>query len=200
MLRLGLKHRLKKIGIYLSILGFLIIFNYLLIFVGLSFLNNYQRLYAQLFINTQQELKEQSNQVILGEARAMVYEDARVKALEEFFIQYNSPLLPYAEKIVEVSDQYEFHYGLLPAIAMVESGLCEKIPANSHNCWGWGIYGKTVIRFVSYDEAIEKVAKGIKTQYIDQGLVNPKQIMFKYSPNNKNNWSDKINFFLNNLE
>ena len=38
-----------------------------------------------------------------------------------------------------------FDYRLLPAIAMQESTLCRSIPVDSHNCWGWGIYGDKVM-------------------------------------------------------
>ena len=82
---------------------------------------------------------------------------------------------------------------------MVESNLCKKIPENSFNCWGWGIYGKKVTRFVSYDEAIDTVARGIKRDYIDNGFVTVEQIMTKYNPTNHNNWLGGVNFFLNTL-
>ena len=55
---------------------------------------------------------------------------------------------------------------------MQESNLCRRlIPENSYNCWGGGIYGTTVTRFDSYDDAIETVGKGLKKTYIDKGLV-----------------------------
>src|SRR3990167_6961398 len=97
--------------------------------------------------------------------------DARSANLKVFFRKHNSSLYDYADKIVEVSDKYQFDYRLLPAIAMQESNLCRVIPDDSHNCWGWGIYGTTVTKFDSYNEAIETVGKGIKENYIDQGLV-----------------------------
>lgn len=126
--------------------------------------------------------------------------DARAINLKIFFRKHNSDLYNHAEKIIEVSDKYQFDYRLLPAIAMQESNLCRVIPDNSYNCWGWGIYGTTVTRFDSYDDAIETVAKGIKEHYIDEGLVTASAIMQKYTPSSNGSWQHGVNTFLKALE
>lgn len=126
--------------------------------------------------------------------------DGRVANLKQFFRKYNSVLYDYAEKIVQVSDENQFDYRLLPAIAMQESNLCRIIPDDSHNCWGWGIYGNTVTRFESYEEAIDTVAKGIKKHYIDKGLVTASSIMEKYTPSSNGSWAHGVNTFLQMLE
>ena len=126
--------------------------------------------------------------------------DGRVANLKSFFRKHNSTLYDYADKIVEVSDKYQFDYRLLPAIAMQESNLCRVIPDDSHNCWGWGIYGTTVTKFDSYDEAIETVGKGIKENYIDRGLVTASAIMKKYTPPSQGSWAYGVNTFLKALE
>jgi len=126
--------------------------------------------------------------------------DGRIANLKNFFRKYNSPLYDYAELIISVSDKHRFDYRLLPAIAMQESNLCRYIPENSYNCWGWGIYGDQVIRFSSYEEAIEKVAAGIKKEYIDKGLVTASMIMKKYTPSSPGTWARGVNTFLKMLE
>lgn len=126
--------------------------------------------------------------------------DGRAANLKIFFRKHNSPLYDFADHIVKVSDQYGFDYRLLPAIAMQESTLCRAIPENSHNCWGWGIYGNTVTRFSSYDEAIDTVAKGIKKNYIDKGLNTASKIMAKYTPSSNGSWAFGVNTFLKALE
>ncbi|QQR64303.1 hypothetical protein IPH70_02165 [Candidatus Roizmanbacteria bacterium] len=126
--------------------------------------------------------------------------DARVANLKRFFRKYNSPLYDDAEFIVTTADKYEFDYRLLPAIAMQESGLCRVIPNNSYNCWGWGIYGTTVTRFDSYQDAIMAVSKGIKTYYIDKGLTTTEQIMAKYTPSSNGSWANGVNTFIRALE
>lgn len=124
----------------------------------------------------------------------------RISNLKQFFRAHNSPLYDHAEFIVKTSDKYQFDYRLLPAIAMQESTLCRNIPKNSYNCWGWGIYGNTVTRFSSYEEAIDTVAKGIRQQYIDKGLVTASEIMAKYTPSSNGSWARAINGFMKSLE
>ncbi|KKQ23927.1 MAG: hypothetical protein US40_C0006G0041 [Candidatus Roizmanbacteria bacterium GW2011_GWC2_37_13] len=143
------------------------------------------------------EEKNKPNEGYRAEATVV---DGRVANLKSFFRKYNSPLYNNAEKIVEVSDLHQFDYRLLPAIAMQESNLCRVIPDDSHNCWGWGIYGTTVTRFESYDEAIETVGRGIKREYIDKGLVTATAIMEKYTPSSKGSWAHGVNTFLKALE
>jgi hypothetical protein len=126
--------------------------------------------------------------------------DARVANLKSFFRKYNSPLYDYADLIVKTADKYAFDYRLVPAIAMQESGVCNVIPPGSHNCWGWGIYGNTITRFGSYDEAIETVSKGLRTHYLDHGLVTATQIMEKYTPSSQGSWARGVNSVLNALQ
>ncbi len=126
--------------------------------------------------------------------------DSRAANLKSFFRKYNSPLYDFAELIVSVSDEYGFDYRLLPAIAMQESNLCKYIPDDSHNCWGWGIYGSTVTKFSSYDEAIQAVARGVRRNYIDKGLVTASAIMEKYTPSSTGSWAHGVNTFLRALE
>jgi len=122
--------------------------------------------------------------------------DARIDVLEEFFIRHDSPLVGYGKEFVVVADEYELDYRLLPAIAMQESNLCKKAPENSHNCWGFGIYGGKVTRFANYNEAIDTVAKGLARNYVANGLVQPSEIMTKYTPGSNGSWADGVNFFM----
>lgn len=126
--------------------------------------------------------------------------DRRIAVLKAFFRKYESPLYDHAGFIVKVSDEYGLDYRLLPAISMQESTACKFIPHNSHNCWGWGIYGNKVTRFSSYPEAIETIAKGIKTGYIDKGLTTPEQIMAKYTPSSNGSWARGVSTVLGVLE
>ncbi|MDH7476561.1 MAG: hypothetical protein QHH09_03810 [Microgenomates group bacterium] len=155
---------------------------------------------SQIYDPTKQ-FNHNSSPMVLGSFDGSVgFKDSRVANLKIFFRKYNSPLFDYAEKIVEVSDKYKFDYRLLPAIAMQESNLCRYIPENSYNCWGWGIYGDVVTRFNSYDEAIETVASGIRSHYINHGLVTASAIMAKYTPSSNGSWARAVNLFLKALE
>ncbi|GAB4219158.1 MAG: hypothetical protein Fur009_3900 [Candidatus Microgenomates bacterium] len=191
----------------ISILGLLFIFllalNYFLAFKALAYFNK-QTIVENLISDIDKSKNRFSGSYILSPKNEVKTEvllnDGRVANLKAFFRKYNSPLYDYAEKIVEVSDKYQFDYRLLPAIAMQESNLCRIIPENSYNCWGWGIYGSVITRFNSYDEAIETVAKGLKKNYIDKGLITASAIMKKYTPSSQGSWAHGVNTFLRALE
>jgi hypothetical protein len=113
---------------------------------------------------------------------AVEHSDARAKIIENFFKGYNAPLAALSEVFVTVADKYSLDYRLLPSIAMQESNGGKRIISNSFNPFGYGIYGSQVKKFTNYAEAIERVAKGIKEDYIDQGLNTPQKMMPKYTP------------------
>ncbi len=126
-------------------------------------------------------------------------EDARIGSLKEFLEKYKSELLPFTQNIIDSSDRYELDYRLIPAIAMQESNLCKKAPKNSYNCWGFGIYGKTFTKFDNYPDAIETVAKTLAKEYKEKGLVEPEEIMTKYTPSNNGGWARSVSYFMQKL-
>lgn len=198
---------LKKGVIFFIIFSLLVYLNFFLIIKTYANYNKQAQI-EKILADIAESKNNKKNQFIqskapiniMGITTEATLTDGRVANLKAFFRKYNSPLYDYAEKIVQVSDKYQFDYRLLPAIAMQESNLCRVIPDDSHNCWGWGIYGTTVTKFDSYDEAIETIAKGIKKNYIDQGLVTASAIMKKYTPPSQGSWAHGVNTFLKALE
>lgn len=129
-------------------------------------------------------------------SEAIATGDARPILIEQYLEKYNSPLLPYSDFIFEMSEKYSLDYGLMVAIAMCESNVCKKIPEDSYNCWG---FENGATRFQSWEEAIESVAKTLKEDYYDQGLVTPEEIMPKYAPPSVEKggpWAKCVNQFL----
>lgn len=108
--------------------------------------------------------------------------DARAKIIEDFFLNYKSPLTGFGNTFIKISDQYTLDYRLLPAIAMQESNAGKKVIAGSYNPFGYGIYGDIVLKFGSWEEAIARVGRALREDYLDKGLKTPEQIMAKYTP------------------
>ncbi len=190
---------LKKIVILLAIFGSAFIVNIYL--VSRIYATTERQTNIAIILEELDNIKIDSTSIETAEYFIDdVDKDKRVAVLKAFFRKHDSPLYDHTEYIVKVADEYGLDYRLLPAISMQESGACRVIPIDSHNCWGWGIYGGKVTRFASYPEAIETVSRGIKKYYIDEGLTTTEQIMSKYNPSSTGSWSFGVNYFLNGLE
>ena len=126
--------------------------------------------------------------------------DSRSKIIDDFFRRYSSPMAGLGVDIVGTADKYHLPYGLLPAISFCESQGGKTAPAESYNAWGWYIYGENSHSFGSWEEAIEKVSKGIKVNYADKGLTTPEEMMKKYAPASNGSWAKCVSEFLAELE
>ena len=126
-------------------------------------------------------------------------QDGRTERIKQFLQRYNSPLEPYAQDIVDAADMYRLDYRLIPAIAMQESNLCLKIPMDSYNCWGYGIYGGKVHKFNDYKDGIYTVTETLATKYKTNGLVTPEQIMTMWTPSSSGSWAFSVNHFMDKL-
>ncbi len=127
-------------------------------------------------------------------------DDARPIIIEQYLKNQHSPMLPYASFIFQMSQKYNLDYRLIVAIAQCESNLCKRAPENSYNCWGFE-NGST--HFLSWEQAIEQVAKTLKEGYYDQGLTTPEQIMPKYAPPSVEKggpWAKCVSQFMGELE
>jgi len=127
-------------------------------------------------------------------------DDARPVTLKRYLEKYKSPLAPYSDLIYELSLQYGYEYYWIPAIAQQESNLCKVIPADSHNCWGYGIHAKGTLKFDNYELAIKSFAEYLKREYFDKGYRTTEEIMSKYCPNSNGSWAFGVNQFIGDME
>ncbi len=127
--------------------------------------------------------------------------DARPEIVRQYLEYYNSPLTPYSDFIIETSDKYKLDYRLIPAIAQQESNLCKIIPPGSYNCWGWGIHSQGSLGFDSFEEGIDTVSRGLRTQYLDKGLGTVTEIMSKYNATSPDGaWAKGVSQFMDEME
>lgn len=127
--------------------------------------------------------------------------DARPEIIRQYLNKYESPLEPYSNLIVNLSDQYNFDYRWLVAIAQQESGLCLHIPENSYNCWGWGIYGDKVTRFDSYEDALRRIAPQFTKIFLKGShSLDPAEVMKTYTPPSDGSWANGVSTFFDNLD
>lgn len=124
--------------------------------------------------------------------------DKRVKILKGFLESYNSPLATHAAVFVKNADTYELDYRLVAAISGVESTFGHQIPTNSYNAWGWGIYGNNTLAFESYDQAIETISKGLRSDYINKWKAKDVYDIghfYAASPT----WAQRVEYFMNKM-
>lgn len=129
--------------------------------------------------------------------------DARSLLVRNFFRGYSSPLSGLSDLFIIVSDKYGLDFRLLPSIAMQESLGGKKVIKDSFNPFGYGIYGDKVIKFSSWEEAIEKVAKALREDYVNRGLNTPDKIMAKYTPPSLSSggaWAKGVKSFMSELQ
>ena len=126
----------------------------------------------------------------------IVSEDARVEIISQYLSKYDSPLVPYAEKIVNTSDKYNLDFRLTTAIAQQESNLCKKAPPDTYNCWGWGIHSRGTLGFSGFEDGIETVSYGLRNNYLNEGYQSLTEIMSKYTPMSPGTWSAGVEAFM----
>lgn len=178
------------ISVFLTLIVSLMLFFYLSQARFVTSKNNNFRLYASLPASRMEVSEE------------VIKKDARSKIVEDFFKGYQSPLAALSDKFIEVSDKYKLDYRLLPSIAMQESNGGKKIINNSNNPFGYGIYSGSVIKFSSWQEAIERVGRALREDYLNKGLKSPHQIMAKYTPPAvpTGSWAKGVSTFMEELQ
>lgn len=122
--------------------------------------------------------------------------DARVEIIRQYLEQYDSPMVEHAEILVREADNNGLDFRLTTAIAQQESNLCKRIPPETYNCWGWGIHSEGTLGFISFEEGIKTVSKGLKENYVDKGYTTPDVIMTKYTPSSNGSWAKGVNQFM----
>lgn len=121
--------------------------------------------------------------------------DLRTIKLKTYLKNQNSPLSSHADNLIKTADKYGLRYSFLPAIAGRESTFCRFIPQNSFNCYGWG----PSIKFQNWEDGIEKVALGLKENYIQKwskDTVDEIAPIYASSPT----WASGIKNFISQIE
>ena len=83
--------------------------------------------------------------------------DPRIAQVRQFFRKYKSPAAKYAETFIQVADENDLDWRLLPMLAFVETGGGKY--KHNNNIFGWGS-GK--IRFSSVEQGIRTVGASLQ--------------------------------------
>lgn len=132
--------------------------------------------------------------------------DTRVAIVRSYLQSKNSPMVNSAGTFITVADRYDLDWRLLIAISGNESNFGKRIPSGSHNAWGWGIPtgAQSGLAFANWDNAIETVGRGLRTNYFNKGYTTLRQIESKYTPpsaaNPNHPWVAGVSHFMAELE
>ena len=141
-----------------------------------------------------------SKPLVLGEMTAATQPgDSRAAKIDEVFETYKCPITGLGKKFVEEADKYGIPYWVVPAIAFQESSCGKQTPevggVESHNAWGWAVYGDNVKMFDSWEQGIEVVSKYMYDRFFSQGVSDFCEIMKIYTPPSNGSWCQGIDFF-----
>jgi hypothetical protein len=191
----------KRINIHVFVLWYfasitaLLFASFLLIFISTEKVVTPESQSFRLYAALPASASISSNEIVSKDARALI--------IENFFKGHKSPLAEHGDIFVQTADKYDFDYRLLPAISMQESNGGKKVIPDSHNPFGYGIYGSKVTKFNSWAEAIEQVGKALREDYLNEGLTTPETIMIKYTPPSAATdgaWAKGVSFFMYELK
>lgn len=112
------------------------------------------------------------------------------KALYETLKRYDSPLINEVDSFIEACMTYNLDCYLLPSITGVESTFGKFLLPGTHNPFGWG---RGLIQFDSYHDAIMAVGKGLRENYLNKGATTIDEIGAIYCEGNT--WAGKVQYF-----
>lgn len=139
---------------------------------------------------------------ISGDRNSVKATDARVIALYNFLLDYNSPMYPYAENFVTEADKYDADWRLVVSISGVESAFGRLIPQGSFNGWGWkGDPTQAWSHFDGWPDAIATVTERMALGYGTD--LTPFEIEPTYCPpcgaNPAHAWANGVTNYMNSL-
>lgn len=129
--------------------------------------------------------------------------DPRVAKIDQVFKTYNCPLYGLGSKFVEEADKNGIPYWIVAAIAFQESSCGKLTPepkgVESHNAWGWAVYGDNVKMFDTWEHGIEVVSQYMSERFFSQGVSDLCEIMKTYTPPSQGSWCRGVEFFANEI-
>ena len=157
--------------------------------IGYGSLFNLGHVYAQgNEAGNSAKIATRESEVTSAQTSALMTKKTVIKRI---LTKYNSPFVGSSDAFVDACFKYNMDCYLLVSIAGVESYFGKFTYPESHNPFGWG---GGLIMFKDWDEGIDTVSKGLKTDYINKGYNTISKINPIYCPPSTT-WAGKVEFF-----
>ncbi|PIS15900.1 hypothetical protein COT62_01180 [Candidatus Roizmanbacteria bacterium CG09_land_8_20_14_0_10_41_9] len=145
--------------------------------------------------------KPVSAEKVAGHSASMTYNLSNSNKSEDLFKKklaikrvlekYDSDMAEVTDSFINTAVTYDLDPYLLPSIAGLESFFGRFTMPGSYNPFGWG---RGLVPFENWEQAIETVGKGIRENYIDKGAQTIDEIGAIYCEGNT--WAGKVRFFM----
>lgn len=113
--------------------------------------------------------------------------------INRYLASRGSPMAGQGKTFVQAGKRWGVDPRLLVGIATIESGAGAHL-AQPYNPFNWGIHRGQ--QYGSWQESINDVARGLRKNYLDDGLRTPQQIVSRYAPasdnNDEGNWASVV--------
>jgi hypothetical protein len=127
---------------------------------------------------------------------------ASAALIDQYLASKGSPMAGQGFYFVLSGNRYGIDPRLVAAIAGAESSF-GKITCADFNAWGWSC-PNSPIQFTSWADGIDRVNRGLRIGYLNNGLTSVPQIQQKYAPSNaandptglNNYWVTNVSKFL----
>lgn len=134
----------------------------------------------------------------------IISDDPRAAKIEMIFEKYNCPIQGYGKAFVIEADKNNIPYWLVASVAFQESSCGKMTPkkdgVETHNLYGWGVWGDNVKEFDSVEHGIQVVSKYMSDNFFSKGITKPCEIMKIYTPPSKGSWCSGVEFFRNEID
>jgi len=115
------------------------------------------------------------------------------QSIDQYLSGRGSPMAGLGSTFVAAGRKYGVDPRMLVGIGVIESGA-GKAMKNRNNFANWGVHRGQ--EYDSYGAAIEDLARGLRSGYLDHGLDSPEQIVTRYAPssdgNNEHAWASTV--------
>lgn len=118
--------------------------------------------------------------------------------LERWLADRGSPMAAHAEELVAAGNRHGVDPRLVVGIAVIESSAGQRLPAGSHNAWGWhggGSHG--LAAWGSWEESIDAFTDGLARVY-DTGEVDERMAR-TYVPPNWREWLRTVRWVIDDI-
>jgi hypothetical protein len=125
-------------------------------------------------------------------------DEISAERIHAFLDGRNAPMAELADEILEAGITHDVDPRVIVGIAIAESNAGERLPAGSHNAWGWGGSGRFgLAHWDSWDQALDTYAERLGALYDTDNV--DRSFAQTYCPPNWQWWLDTVTWVIDEI-